>query len=189
MFTFRFSSCNLKIRMELSYILLILMLHECHRKWHQVVHTGIYFKSDCSLKFRWHASPVFLRILNILQRSVLRLLLWHVEKVYFRVHSLEAIIKGTKYKVQKVKAVPVKSLWCCPHLIHHCRVNYNENQWCLLNTIEPDLIMGSVVLYCHCCPSKDKTPSLIWSKLHWSCDSPLTLPFFSVYVFFFHLEA
>lgn len=67
-------------------------------------------------------------------------------------------------KVQKVKAVSVESLWCSPHLIHHCRVNYNENQGCLLNTIEPDLIMGSVVLYCHCCESKDKTPGLIWSN-------------------------
>lgn len=67
-------------------------------------------------------------------------------------------------KVQKVKAVSVKSLWCSTHLIHHCRVNYNENQWCLLNTIEPDLIMGTVVLYCHCCKSEDKTPGLIWSN-------------------------
>lgn len=66
-------------------------------------------------------------------------------------------------KVQKVKAVSVKSLWCSTHLIHHCRVNYNENQRCLLNTIEPDLIMGSVVLYCHCWESKDKTPWLIWT--------------------------
>lgn len=73
-------------------------------------------------------------------------------------------MKGTKPKVQKVKAVSVKGLWCCTHLIHHCMVNYNENQWCLLNTIEPDLIMGSVVLYCHCCQSKDKTPGLIWSN-------------------------
>lgn len=73
------------------------------------------------------------------------------KRYIFKVPRLGAIINGTKRKVQKVKAVSVKSLWCCPHLIHHCRVNYNENQWCLLNTIEPDLIMGSVVLYCHCC--------------------------------------
>lgn len=82
-------------------------------------------------------------------------------RVFFGIFCLETIIKCTNPEVQKVKVVILKRLWCFTHLIHHSGVNYNENQWCLLSTIEPDLIMGSVVLYCHCCQSRDKTPVLI----------------------------
>lgn len=94
-------------------------------------------------------------------RRSLQNVLCQLPEGFFRICCLEAIIKCTKPEVQKVKAVILKRLWCFTHLIHHSRVNYNENQWCLLSTIEPDLIMGSVVLYCHCCQSRDKTPVLI----------------------------
>lgn len=119
-------------------------------------------------------------------RRSLQNVLCQLPEGFFRICCLETIIKCTKPEVQKVKAVTLKRLWCFTHLIHHSRVNYNENQWCLLSTIEPDLIMGSVVLYCHCCQSRDKTPVLICpnSAAHVTHLWPV---FFSMCFFFFSL--